>query len=476
MSTTVLSAYVGPKIKAYLSEFRERFAEKAFRGSILVMGSNGGVIPPEVASSHAAATCLSGPAGGVLATVQVSRQLGVRNAISFDMGGTSTDVSLIRDGEAAMSTHSEISGLPISLPQIHIETVSAGGGSIATIDSGGLLHVGPHSAGSNPGPACYGFGGQKPTVTDAAFLMGLLRPKHFFGGEMALDGKAAARALEPIARTLKTTVEDAAEKVFTIANHRMANAVRVVSVREGHDPRDYALVAFGGAGPLHACAIAEELGMRRVIIPMYPGAFSAYGLLCADLRRDFVQSIVKPLAQFDDEAIETLMRGLVERSEDSVSDLGGKAVRWRFQADCRYRGQAYEVAVDIPSNPPLVQKIIQEFHRRHHRQFGFSEPNAEIELVNLRAISTVARRKPKLPDIGMAHSAAVTGDRDRIFAGGQSVDAMFVSRASLRAGQSATGPLVIEEGTATGYIPRGWSMSVSAQGHIDVIRDGAHVR
>ena len=175
-------------------------------------------------------------------------------------------------------------------------------------------------------------------------------------------------------------------------------------------------------------------------------------------------------------AIGKLTRGLVERSRNSVSDLGSAAVKWRFQADCRYRGQAYEVAVDIPSSPPLVQKIVQQFHRRHQRQFGFSEPNAEIELVNLRAISTVARRKPKLPDVSAAHGVAVTGDRGRIFAGGESVEAMFVSRASLQSGQSASGPLVIEEGTATGYIPRGWSMSVSAQGHIDVARDGSHVR
>jgi N-methylhydantoinase A len=478
MSTTVLSAYVGPKIKAYLSEFRDRFAEKAFKGSILVMGSNGGVIPPEVASSHAAATCLSGPAGGVLATVRVSRQLGIRNAISFDMGGTSTDVSLIRDGAAAMSTRSEISGLPISLPQIHIETVSAGGGSIASIDSGGLLHVGPHSAGSNPGPACYGFGGTKPTVTDAAFLTRLLRPTHFFGGEMSLDGKAAAQAFGPISQVLQTSPEDAAEKVFTIANHRMANAVRVVSVREGHDPRDYALVAFGGAGPLHACAIAEELGMRRVIVPMYPGAFSAYGLLCADLRRDFVQSIVKPLFHFDDAAIEALTSGLVARTEGLVSDLGSKAVRWHFQADCRYRGQAYEVAVDIPPRLPLTQRIAQEFHKRHQRQFGFSEPNAEIELVNLRAIAVVARRKPKLPEIARAEGIPVAGDRDRIFAGGHWVEALFVSRSSLRAGHTAMGPLLIEEATATGYIPRGWTMAVSSQGHIDVTRlqEEAYVR
>lgn len=471
MSTTVLSAYVGPKIKAYLSEFRRRFASREFNGGILVMGSNGGVLPPEAASENAATTILSGPAGGVLATVEVARELGIRNAISFDMGGTSTDVSLIRDGKAAMSTRSEVSGLPISLPQIHIQTVSAGGGSIATFDAGGLLHVGPQSAGSNPGPACYGFGGQQSTVTDAAFLLGLLRPAKFFGGAMQLDRDAAVHAFDNLLKTIGTTVEDVAEKIFTIATHKMANAVRVVSIREGHDPRDYALFAFGGAGPLHACAIAQELGISRVIVPMHPGAFSAYGLLCADLRRDFVRSIVKPLAQLDDSAIVGLTNQLMAGAETAVRDMGEKSIKWRFQADCRYRGQAYEVAVDMPTRPPFLATLASSFHKLHRRQFGFSEPEAEVELVNLRAISLSARPKPSLPQIAHGQDPQQpTGDRGRLFADGQCRDALFIARESLLAASSGEGPVVIEEGTATTYIPHGWRFLVTAAGHIDVRR------
>ena len=470
MSTTVLSAYVGPKIKAYLSEFRRRFAARDFAGGILVMGSNGGVLPPEAASENAAATCLSGPAGGVLATVQVAQELGIRNAISFDMGGTSTDVSLIRNGKAAMSTRSEISGLPISLPQIYIETVSAGGGSLASIDAGGLLHVGPQSAGSNPGPACYGFGGREPTVTDAAFLMGLLRSARFFGGAMRLDRMAATRAFDKLLAVIPSAVEDVAEKAFTIANHKMANAVRVVSIREGHDPRDYALFAFGGAGPLHACAIAEELGIGRVIIPMYPGAFSAYGLLCADLRRDFVRSIVRPLSKLDDNGLADLMKDLVASAGTAVRDMSKGVLKWRFQADCRYRGQAYEVAVDMPARPPFLGTVSAKFHKLHKRQFGFSEPDAEIELVNLRAISVNQRPKPRLPAIPPNGGGKLVGDRGRVFAGGQWLEAQFISRESLGSGSSGMGPVVIEEATATSYIPRGWRFAVNASGHIDVTR------
>jgi N-methylhydantoinase A len=470
MSTTVLSAYVGPKIRAYLSEFRRRFADQKFAGDILVMGSNGGVLPPETASDHAAATCLSGPAGGVIATVQVARELGIKNAISFDMGGTSTDVSLIRNGAAAMSNRSEISGLPISLPQIHIETVSAGGGSIASIDSGGLLHVGPQSAGSNPGPACYGFGGMRPTVTDAAFLMGLLRPSKFFGGEMGLDHGAATKAYEDLVATLATSIEDVAEKVYTIANHKMANAVRVVSVREGHDPRDYALFAFGGAGPLHACAIAEELGISRVVIPMYPGAFSAYGLLCADLRRDFVRSVLKPLAQIDEAKLAEMMSELTAEGMHSLGEMAGRSPHWSFQAECRYRGQAYEVAVNLAKRAPFMKNLASRFHALHEQHFGFCEPDADIELVNLRAISIFSRRKPRLPEIDIRRNGKVKGDKGSVFAGGRWVDALFVARDTLAAGDGAGGPAVIEEGTATSYIPSGWRFTVHRAGHIEVIR------
>ena len=465
LSTTVVSAYVGPKVKSYLSELRGRFSEKSFRGKILVMGSNGGVLPPEAAAEHAAITCLSGPAGGVIATMQVAAELKISDAISFDMGGTSTDVSLVQNGRPAMSTRSEIAGLPISLPQIHIETVSAGGGSIAAVDSGGLLHVGPTSAGSNPGPASYGFGGDCPTVTDAALLVGLLRESTFFGGGLQLSRSAAEQCFGPLGAQLKLSAGEAAEKVLHIANHKMANAVRIVSLREGHDPRRCALVAFGGAGPLHACAVASDLGCSRVIVPMYPGAFSAFGLLCADLRRDFVQSVVRPVSGLNDQELLAMFGRLMRDSQHAVRQVGSGRPSWQFQVDARYRGQAYEVAVDTLRRRPVLSRTVSRFHALHEQQFGFSDSNAEVEIVNIRAVAAFPRQKPIFP--ALQGRPKLRSDRGAIFVAGGLREARFVKRESLPLDGSLEGPLVIEEATATTYIPEGWRIRVTSTGHID---------
>jgi N-methylhydantoinase A len=472
MSTTVLSAYVGPKIKSYLADFRSGFKKRAFRGTLLVMGSNGGVLPPEVSIEHAATTCLSGPAGGVLATLRIADDLSIKNAISFDMGGTSTDVSLISRGTVITSARSEIGGLPISLPQIRIETVSAGGGSIASLDSGGLLHVGPQSAGSQPGPACYGLGGERPTVTDAVLLMGLLRSAQFFGGKMLLDHEAAAAAFARLAKSLDTTIVDVAEKIFTIANSKMGNAVRVVSIREGHDPRDFVLFAFGGAGPLHACAMADELGIPRVVIPMYPGAFSAFGLLCAHLRRDFVRTLVKPVNTITADDLKNAFRELTAHSLTSAQELGEGNPAWHYSADLRYRGQAYEVNVDVRLQRLSIEKILTAFHRLHRRQFGFSDQAADVEIVNIRALAQLRRQKPVLPSLSAKHRAhAVEMDSGQIFVLGNWRSAHFVSREHLRPGDEKAGPMILEEATATTYIPPGWTFRVHEAGHIDAKRD-----
>jgi N-methylhydantoinase A len=472
LSTTVLSAYVGPKIKRYLADFRSGFRKRSFRGTLLVMGSNGGVLPPEVSIEHAATTCLSGPAGGVLATLQIAEDLNIKNAISFDMGGTSTDVSLISRGRVLTSTRSEIAGLPISLPQIRIETVSAGGGSIASLDSGGLLHVGPQSAGSQPGPACYGLGGTMPTVTDAAFLMGLLRSAQFFGGKMALHQEAAASAFSHLAKSLGTTAVDVAEKVFTIANSKMANAVRVVSIREGHDPRDFVLVAFGGAGPLHACAMADELGIPRVVIPMYPGAFSAFGLLCAHLRRDFVRTLIKPIHEISVDELRQAFKDLRTESAASARELGEGNLAWRYSADLRYRGQAYEVNVSISPSRLSQDLVLSTFHRLHRQQFGFSDSASGVEIVNIRALAELRREKPVLPGLQAKHrTQALNRDGGRIFVLGNWRSAEFLSRDQLAPHDKEAGPLIIEEPTATTYVPPGWTFRVHESGHIDAHRE-----
>jgi N-methylhydantoinase A len=470
LSTTVLSAYVGPKIKRYLADFRSAFQRRDFRGNLLVMGSNGGVLPPEVSIEHAATTCLSGPAGGVLATLQIAEDLKIKNAISFDMGGTSTDVSLIFRGTIRTSTRSEIAGLPISLPQIRIETVSAGGGSIASLDSGGLLHVGPQSAGSQPGPACYGFGGELPTVTDATFLMGLLRSAQFFGGKMSLHQEPATAAFSQLAKSLNTTTVDVAEKVYRIANTKMANAIRVVSIREGHDPRDFVLFAFGGAGPLHACAMAEDLGIPRVIIPMYPGAFSAFGLLCADLRRDFVRTLIRSIREISIEELRQAFDELTKMSLASARELGKGKLTWRYSADLRYKGQAYEVNVPVSPTRFSQEGTIATFHRLHRQQFGFADPTTEVEIVNIRVLAELRRKKPALPSRpARGHARELKDETGQIFELGEWRAARFLPRDELAAGDQNTGPLVIEEATATTYIPPGWTFQVNS-GHIDVQR------
>lgn len=471
-STTTISGYVGPKVSRYLDRFGERFGEKGFGGAISVMGSNGGVLPLEITGAHAATTCLSGPAGGVLATQRLAREKEVPNLISFDMGGTSTDVCLIANGEATVSTQYQIDGLPITLPMFAIETVSAGGGSIAALDNGGMLQVGPESAGSTPGPACYGRGGENPTVTDALCVLGLLRPESFLGGRMQLSLEAADRVFASLTEALGEPVERVASMVLHLANVKMANAVRLVSVREGHDPRDFALVAFGGAGPLHACAVAEEIGIAHVIVPRFPGAFSAFGLLSADLKRDFVKSWPSRLSTVEDEV---LRRTLLEFRKEVEQEMDGIAksrpVIWVWRADLRYAGQASELIVPI-DEPDTASgaTLIERFHKIHRAKFGYDEQDAEVELMNLRLTGSVAVQAQPLPLIaGREAGSAHTGRLPTRLPG--EADLAFAQRADLAAGDIIAGPAVIAEPTATTFVPRGWSLSADPQGHLDLRRD-----
>ncbi|MDP6574578.1 MAG: hydantoinase/oxoprolinase family protein [Rhodospirillales bacterium] len=471
MSTTAIAAYVGPKVKGYLSRFRGRFAEHGFGGDIYVMCSNGGVLPPESAGLHAAATCHSGPAGGVLATLRVARQKSLKNVVSFDMGGTSTDVCLISGGRANVSTRLRIEGLPITLPMFAIETVGAGGGSIVSVDEGGLLTVGPRSAGANPGPACYGGGGSQPTVTDALALIGLLRAETFFGGRMTLDTLAAEAAYASLARRIGDTPQGVAEKTFTISNAKLASTVRLVSVREGHDPRDYTLVAYGGAGPLHACSVAAELSIKHVVVPRFPGAFSAYGLLCADLKRDFVRTRLTRFSRLGDSELRQWLGELQAENEGEMQAIAGRRhPRWRFTVDLRYAGQASELAVPVPRLSQLkCDTLVRRFHGLHKAKFGFADPQAEIELVNLRLEGSVA-------GTGLASSSPAAGPATAprpqsgwlALGGKQKCD--FFDRADLPVGTELWGPTVIGESTATTFAPPNWKLTVDPYGNLDLVR------
>jgi N-methylhydantoinase A len=470
-STTAISAYVGPKISGYLSRFRGRFVDRGFVGEIFVMGSGGGVLPLDMAGQYAATTCLSGPAGGVLATTRLAREKALPNLISFDMGGTSTDVCLLADSHATTSTRARIDGLPISLPMFAIETVSAGGGSIASIDSGGLLRVGPRSAGSKPGPASYGRGGQEPTVTDALCLVGLLRAESFFGGRMSLDLKAAEAALAPIAARLGDKPADAAAKVLTIANIKMANTVRMVAVREGRDARDFAIVAFGGAGPLHACQVAEELGITQVVVPQFPGAFSAYGLLSADLKRDYMRTKVTPLSRIDDETLRNWLKELqAEAGTEMAAIASGRPIYWRYQLDLRYAGQASELVVPVANLARLKRSaVIGLFHKQHAEKYGFADRDAEVELVNLRLEGYATVQPPAMPPAEKRRVGEPHGEVHPISLPGAE-KCIFLRREELLAGDELEGPAVITEATATTFLPPGWHLTVDKFGCLDLKR------
>ncbi|MEO5926939.1 MAG: hydantoinase/oxoprolinase family protein [Bryobacteraceae bacterium] len=368
-STTAVNAYVGPLMDAYLSELAEA---RGFR--ISIMQSNGGFLSARDAAKHAARTVLSGPAGGVIGAMRVAQASGFKRVLGFDMGGTSTDVSLI-DGAPRETTEASIDGLPVRVPMLDIHTVGAGGGSIARIDAGGLLRVGPESAGADPGPACYGKG-TLPTVTDAHVVLGHIAS--LLGGAMPIDAERAAKAIDSIAKPLKLTREAAAHGIIRVANANMERAIRVVSVERGYDPRDFALLAFGGCGGLHACDIARELGMKTVIVPRHAGVLSALGMLLADAVRDYSAGV---LGRADLEAeFAKLERRALRESPGAVMERS---------ADVRYVGQSFELNVAWP--------VGRRFHREHARTYGYARPDRETEVVTIRV-----RAKLKTPRVRLA--------------------------------------------------------------------------
>ena len=363
-STAVADAYLGPVAGRYLRRLGRSAAERGLPEPD-VMQSSGGVCALEEAAAHPVRLLLSGPAGGVAAV----SALGMQEAVSFDMGGTSTDVCLIRDGAAGISSQRAVAGLPVRVPHVDIHTVGAGGGSIAWIDEGGALRVGPQSAGADPGPAAYGRGGRLPTVTDANIVLGRLDPEVPIAGGLRLDARAARGALREVAGPFRS-LRAAAEGVIAVANEEMVRAIRVVSVEQGHDPRGLELVAFGGAGPLHACDVADLLGMRAVVVPAAGGVLSALGIAVGDRRTDAVESVMQPL-----------------------SDWRPGRIRGEAECELRYRGQAHELSVPVSPRASLAER----FHARHRERFGFDDPAGEIEVVSVRVSRVTAGPALELP-------------------------------------------------------------------------------
>lgn len=465
-STVVMSAYVRPVMERYLNGFLSALHERGFSGSLSVMQSNGGVLPSEAAGRMAIRTLLSGPAAGVIGAAAVARAGGLSDVITIDMGGTSTDVSLLQGGRPMLTSESKIDQLPLRVPMIDITTVGAGGGSIARVDTGGLVDVGPGSAGAEPGPACYGRGGTAPTVTDANVVLGLLRPEHFLGGEMVLDVDAAAAALEGLGVPGGTT--GAAAEVLQIVDANMTQAIRLVSTERGIDPAGFTLVPYGGAGPLHACRLADALGMRRVLVPPFPGLISAYGLLVADLVVDVAQTDI--LTGPDAAEISERFGTLGERLTTQIAAQGLPDEGWQIEAllDMRYRGQAYELAVPVSLSLLDVSSLVERFHELHDARYGTSRLEDPVQIVTFRLRGSRPARALELPspeatvEPVMERAAVVLPDGEKTIP--------FYARATLPVGYEGSGPCVIEEATATTFVAEGWGFRVDERGCVDMCR------
>ena len=391
-STTALNAYVMPVMERYLGTLENNLGP----GLLRIMNSNGGSLSAAQARAQPAKAILSGPAAGVVGALDVGHRAGLDQIISFDMGGTSTDVSLAI-AEAQLTSEGEIDGLPLRVPMIDIHTVGSGGGSIAAVDPGGLLQVGPESAGAEPGPACYGRGGTEPTVTDANLLLGRLDPEQFLGGEMTLDPVRARQVIDTLAERLDLPSEQAALGIIKIANAHMARAIRLVSVARGHDPRDFTLISFGGAGGLHACDVAREVGIDRILIPRGASTLSAYGMLVADVAKDFVRTVMLP-ATTPYEKLVTAIEPMVEmgRADIEAQGLAPEYIEIKRELDLRYVGQSYELQV------PFELEFAQAFHESHQDIYGYSDQEMAVEVVNLsvRAIGRVPQLDPGPAPLG----------------------------------------------------------------------------
>jgi N-methylhydantoinase A len=455
-STVALNAYLAPRMQRYIQALDLGLARGLARrqARLSIMQSSGGILSAASAAREPVRTILSGPAGGVIGALTAARAAGIDRVLTFDMGGTSTDVALLdTTREPPTSTEGQVAGLPVGVPMLDIHTAGAGGGSLAWMDTAGALQVGPQSAGAIPGPACYGRGGQA-TVTDANLALGRLHPDHFLGGAMRLDESRARKALSTVPTKSFASLEHLAEGILRVANARMESALRRVSVERGHDPRTFTLLAFGGAGPLHACALAQSLGIRRVLIPAAPGALSALGILDADLRREFSRTVM--LAPGSPQ-IAQIFRALESEARAAFTVEGSRPFLTR-SADLRYHGQGFELRVDWSTN------AVARFHRLHAQSYGYADPARSVEIVTLRVQAIARSRKPRLTRATLAKPAARNAQisSHRIFEDGRWRRAALYDRAKLHPGNRIVGPAVITELSATTYLPTGWIATVDA--------------
>lgn len=475
-STTVLNAFVGPKVEGYIARLEEVTAKAGFAGQFYLMQSSGGVMTAARAKRYPVAMVESGPVAGMIGAAHVGELLGARLVIGFDMGGTTAKCSLIEDGVPKVSqvyyVGGYVHGYPLQVPTIEVVEVGTGGGSLAWRDALGALKVGPRSAGSEPGPVCIGAGGAEPTVTDANVLLGRINAERFLGGEMSLDVPAAYRAVEErIAGPLGLSVDDAAAGILTIANSNMALAVRAITIEKGVDPREATLIAFGGGGPLHAVAIARDIGIPRVVVPTLPSCFSALGMLLADLRHDLVRTFVRPFPMKDYAQINAVISDLNSEGVQRLksADVVESAIECSVHLDLRYAGQQWTLTTPVGAKNVSAQNapaIRAAFNALYETRFGHSFTNIPTEVVNVRVIAIGRRPKPGFPTLEMRKSGAPAVTHRDVNMGAGAVNTPIYRREDLLRGDRIAGPAVIEEGSATTLVGPGDSAELSEHGFI----------
>ena len=478
-STTVINAYLQPIVERYVRNLIALLAEKYGPVEVRIMQASGGAMSAETARDHAVNIVNSGPAGGAVAGAFIGQLVGDDHVMTVDMGGTSFDIGLIIGGVPRVSSEGQFEGYPVKIPAVDVHAIGAGGGSIAWIDRGGALNVGPQSAAADPGPACYGLGGDQPTVTDANLVLGRLNPEYFLGGEMKLYPEQARAAVDIcIARPLGLSTEEAAYGIARVVNANMVKGMAGSSIQKGFDPREFTLIAFGGAGPLHACELAKEIGMQKVVIPLYPGALSAFGLVTSDIRHDYVQTIAKSAASLLPEELVRAYTAMEAKARDQLraEKIADEDIEIEWTADVRYSGQAYELNVPVPHDGALTRKdidaLVTRFHALHQKTYAYSSADEPVDVINVRLIGI-----GQVPDVKLARQKrgptsprpALKGKRPVYFDGKGFVPTPIYERDLLKPGNVVKGPCLIEEIISSTVVTPGATARVDPWGNV-VIR------
>jgi N-methylhydantoinase A len=469
-STTVVSAYIGPVLGEYVRGLADTLGEQGYGSDLMIMSSNGGLATADACLASPATTLLSGPAAGVIAQLALLRHVGIEDAIGMDIGGTSTDISIIHEGQPHLRSEYEIEfGTTVSSPVIDINAIGAGGGTIAWLDRGGMLHAGPQSAGAIPGPACLERGGLEPTLTDANVVLHRLNPHQLLGGRVAISEQAARQAIAQVSEALGLEIEPAAAGIVTLAVSNIVLAIRQLTVERGLDPRQFTLIAYGGAGPSHAAAVAEQLGLTRVLIPRFPGLTSALGLQFSDIRHDFVQTFLRDAHDCDPTELAIAFERLASRGLERLASegLAPERISTVRSADLRYAGQTHELNVMLPPDPSeAYRQLGDRLHTAHLKEFGHApEPDAALEIVAVRVACIGVLERPTLPRVEALAEAEPIGEREVVFDGVWRRTPVY-NRAHLGHGARPTGPVVIEQTDSTTLVPSGWSIEVDSIGNV----------